>query len=165
MIHHYTDGTHDQTGTYRSVPGAGKHPSARWLALHGWHDVADRPDPPAPTGYEWQAAEPSHALVDRVSTPQGQWVAVETAAVEAAQQEAKSAELKAAENQLCAILAKHGAKPGMAADELVAILLAMTTAKGLSAVADAVGALVWLRAVEGRGGSIDTVTYHPEIRQ
>lgn len=91
MIHHYTDGTHDQTGTYRSVPGAGKHPSARWLALHGWHDVADRPDPPAPTGYEWRPADPAYTLVGELSTPQGEWVAEPIEAVRARAIEANRA--------------------------------------------------------------------------
>ncbi|MFA5635034.1 MAG: hypothetical protein WC977_03925 [Anaerovoracaceae bacterium] len=75
MIHRYTDSHYDRTGTYRSVPGAGSHPSPAWLAARGWYEVADRPEPPAATGYVWQAADPAYSLVDGLSVPQGQWVA------------------------------------------------------------------------------------------
>ena len=125
------------------------------LAELGWHRVKRQ---------EYNAS--THRIASRVwSLVDGEAEEVLTLEPVPDPQTSKTLELKQAENALCTILAKHGATPGMTAGELVAILLAMTTAKGLSAVADAVGALVWLRAVEGRGGSIDTVAYHPELDQ
>ena len=72
MIHHYTGTTHDRTGTYRSIPGAGSHPSAAWLAGRGWYHVAQLPPPPEP-GMTWHAADPAYCLVDGLSTPQGEY--------------------------------------------------------------------------------------------
>ena len=72
MIHHYTDTTHDSTGTYRSIPGAGSHPSRAWLAAHGWYHVAQLPPAPGP-GMTWHPADPPYLLVDGLSVPQGDW--------------------------------------------------------------------------------------------
>ena len=84
MIHHYTASVLDRTGTYRDCIGAGRKPTPKFLADRGWHEVADRPEPPAPTGWTWQAADPAYALVDGVSVPQGEWVAVPLAELQAA---------------------------------------------------------------------------------
>ena len=78
MIHHYNVDTFDRQATYRSVPGAGSHPSPAWLAARGWYEVADRPDPPASTGYRWQAASPPYVLCDGLSIPQGEWLEDDT---------------------------------------------------------------------------------------
>ena len=94
MIHHYVNGQYHLSGTYRNVPGAGNHPSAKWLARFGWYEVAPRPDPPATTGYEWQAADPAHTLADGLSTPQGQWVALPIETVRASAIEANRAECR-----------------------------------------------------------------------
>ena len=70
MIHHYTAQTHDATGTYRRVPGAGSHPSRAWLAAHGWYEVADPPPAPAP-GMTWHGT--GYRLQDGYSVPVGEW--------------------------------------------------------------------------------------------
>jgi len=70
MYHLYIDNNYQRPGI---PPGAGNHPSDAWLNAQGYHRVA--PQPPAPTsGMVWQASTPPYALVDGVSTPQGQWV-------------------------------------------------------------------------------------------
>jgi hypothetical protein len=70
MYHLYHDYTYQRPGI---PPGAGNHPSDQWLNAQGYYRVA--PHPPAPaSGMVWQASTPPYALVDGVSTPQGQWV-------------------------------------------------------------------------------------------
>ena len=70
MYHLYHDNTFQRPGI---PPGAGAHPSDAWLNAQGYYRVA--PQPPAPSaGMVWQASTPPYALVDGVSTPQGQWV-------------------------------------------------------------------------------------------
>ena len=70
MYHLYANSTFQRPGI---PPGAGNHPSDQWLAAQGYYRVA--PQPPAPaSGMVWQASTPPYALVDGVSTPQGQWV-------------------------------------------------------------------------------------------
>ena len=74
MYHLYHDSTYQRPGI---PPGAGDHPSDQWLNAQGYHRVA--PQPPAPaSGMVWQASTPPYALVDGVSTPQGQWVVDDT---------------------------------------------------------------------------------------
>ena len=70
MYHLYADNQYTRPGI---PPGAGNHPSDQWLAQQGYHRVAAQPPAPAP-GMVWQASTPPYALVDGVSTPQGQWV-------------------------------------------------------------------------------------------
>lgn len=70
MYHHYIDNTFDRPGI---PPGAGNHPSDQWLTAQGYHRVANLPQAPA-SGMVWQASTPPYALVDGLSTPQGQWV-------------------------------------------------------------------------------------------
>jgi len=70
MYHHYIGNQYNRPGI---PPGAGNHPSDAWLNAQGYHRVAQQP--PAPSaGMVWQASTPPFALVDGVSTPQGQWV-------------------------------------------------------------------------------------------
>ena len=70
MYHLYHENTYQRPGI---PPGAGNHPSDQWLAAQGYYRVASTP--PAPSaGMVWQASTPPYALVDGVSTPQGQWV-------------------------------------------------------------------------------------------
>lgn len=70
MYHLYHNSTYQRPGI---PPGAGNHPSDEWLHAQGYHRVAAQP--PAPSaGMVWQASTPPFALVDGVSTPQGQWV-------------------------------------------------------------------------------------------
>ena len=70
MYHLYIDNQYSRPGI---PPGAGNHPSDAWLNAQGYYRVA--PQPPAPaSGMVWQASTPPYALVDGVSTPQGQWV-------------------------------------------------------------------------------------------
>ena len=70
MYHLYHNSTYQRPGI---PPGAGNHPSDAWLNAQGYYRVAQQP--PAPSaGMVWQAATPPFALVDGVSTPQGQWV-------------------------------------------------------------------------------------------
>ena len=70
MYHLYHDSTFQRPGI---PPGAGNHPSDQWLAQQGYHRVAAQPPAPA-SGMVWQASTPPYALVDGVSTPQGQWL-------------------------------------------------------------------------------------------
>ena len=70
MYHLYIDNQYQHPGI---PPGAGNHPSDQWLNAQGYY--RDAPQPPAPSaGMVWQASTPPYALVDGVSTPQGQWV-------------------------------------------------------------------------------------------
>ena len=70
MYHLYHYNTYQRPGI---PPGAGAHPSDAWLNAQGYHRVAQQPPAPA-SGMAWQASTPPYALVDGVSTPQGQWV-------------------------------------------------------------------------------------------
>ena len=70
MYHLYHDSTFQRPGI---PPGAGNHPSNQWLNAQGYHRVANLPQAPS-AGMVWQASTPPYALVDGVSTPQGQWV-------------------------------------------------------------------------------------------
>ena len=70
MYHLYHDNQYNRPGI---PPGAGNHPSDQWLAAQGYYRVASTPPAPA-SGMVWQASTPPYALVDGVSTPQGQWV-------------------------------------------------------------------------------------------
>jgi len=70
MYHLYANSTFQRPGI---PPGAGNHPSDQWLAAQGYYRVAQQPPAPA-SGMVWQAITPPYALVDGVSTPQGQWV-------------------------------------------------------------------------------------------
>ena len=70
MYHLYANSTFQRPGI---PPGAGNHPSDAWLNAQGYHRVASTPPAPA-SGMVWQASTPPYALVDGVSTPQGQWV-------------------------------------------------------------------------------------------
>ena len=74
MYHLYIDSTFQRPGI---PPGAGPHPSDAWLNAQGYYRVAPQPTPPS-FGMVWQAATPPYALVDGLSTPQGQWVADDT---------------------------------------------------------------------------------------
>ena len=70
MYHLYHDNQYQRPGI---PPAAGNHPSDAWLNAQGYHRVASTPPAPA-SGMVWQASTPPYALVDGVSTPQGQWV-------------------------------------------------------------------------------------------
>ena len=70
MYHLYANSTFQRPGI---PPGAGNHPSDAWLNAQGYYRVASIPPAPA-SGMVWQASTPPYALVDGVSTPQGQWV-------------------------------------------------------------------------------------------
>ena len=70
MYHLYADNQYQRPGI---PPGAGNHPSDQWLNAQGYYRVASTPPAPA-SGMVWQASTPPFALVDGVSTPQGQWV-------------------------------------------------------------------------------------------
>ena len=70
MYHLYANSTFQRPGI---PPGAGAHPSDAWLNAQGYHRVANLPQAPS-VGMVWQASTPPYALVDGVSTPQGQWV-------------------------------------------------------------------------------------------
>jgi hypothetical protein len=70
MYHLYHDNTFQRPGI---PPGAGNHPSDAWLNAQGYYRVASTPPAPA-SCMAWQASTPPYALVDGVSTPQGQWV-------------------------------------------------------------------------------------------
>ena len=70
MYHLYIDNQYQRPGI---PPGAGPHPSDAWLNAQGYHRVA--PQPLAPQAcMVWQSSTPPYALVDGVSTPQGQWI-------------------------------------------------------------------------------------------
>ena len=70
MYHLYADNQYQRPGI---PPGAGNHPSDAWLTQQGYYRVASIPPAPA-SGMVWQSSTPPFALVDGVSTPQGQWV-------------------------------------------------------------------------------------------
>ena len=70
MYHLYINNQYQRPGI---PPGAGSHPSDAWLNAQGYYRVANLPQAPS-TGMVWQASTPPYALVDGVSTPQGQWV-------------------------------------------------------------------------------------------
>ena len=70
MYHIYANSTFQRPGI---PPGAGNHPSDAWLNAQCYHRVASIPPAPA-SGMVWQASTPPYALVDGVSTPQGQWL-------------------------------------------------------------------------------------------
>ena len=74
MYHHYIDNQYSRPGI---PPGAGNHPSDQWLNAQCYYRVASIPPAPA-SGMVWQASTPPFALVDGVSTPQGQWVVDDT---------------------------------------------------------------------------------------
>jgi hypothetical protein len=77
MIHRYNaDGQMVESGAYHDVPGAGRHPSAAWLAARGWHEV--EPTPPAPAaGAVWVPGNPAYELIDGMSVPQGEWASAD----------------------------------------------------------------------------------------
>lgn len=70
MYHLYHGNQYNRPGI---PPGAGNHPSDAWLNAQGYYRVAQKPPAPA-SGMVWQASTPPYALMDGVSTPQGQWV-------------------------------------------------------------------------------------------
>ena len=70
MYHLYHESTYQLPGI---PPGAGNQPSDQLLNAQGYHRLASTPPAPA-AGMVWQASTPPYALVDGVSTPQGQWV-------------------------------------------------------------------------------------------
>jgi len=65
-----SEGNHIDTGTVPgTIPGAGKHPSAAWLAKRGWYRRSDLPAPPDGQQY---TGPTTCTLVDGVSVPSRQ---------------------------------------------------------------------------------------------